>query len=477
MIVPPEHSLLRCSALLLSLALAACAPLAPPLAQPAADLLPKDWANGALRPGSAAVDLGWWQHFGSPELDELIAKADRRSYDIAAAVANLRQAQALARAAGAPRWPALDLQLNGERSDATGRNRSSYDSALTASYELDVWGRVQATHESALAAVLVSRFDAQAVRLGVQASVANAWLEGVALREQIAIAEQDGAAARRTLALVEARRKAGAAGELDATRQRGVVAERDKSLAALGRRLDDVRMLIARLCGEADIGAGKIASVSLDQLALPDIDAGLPSELLVRRPDLARAEAQLAAADADIAAARAALLPTVNLGAAVSGGGGGLLRIMDNPAYTLLAAISAPVFNAGRLSALRAGAEARRESLLAAYRNAVVAAFADTQEALNAIAWLDAQYRAQQAVLAEAERTGQLADTRYRAGAAGMLDLLDAQRTLYAARSDIVQLRLARLQASVALYRALGGGWQKDAGPERTEELTLAPGF
>lgn len=463
MIVRPEHALRRGSAFLLSLALAACAPLAPPLAQPAADLLPRDWANDALRPGAAAVNLAWWQHFASPELDALIARADRRSYDIAAAVANLRQAQALARAAGAPRWPALDLQLNGERSDATGRNRSTYDSALTASYELDVWGRVQATHESALAAVSVSRFDAQAVRLGVQASVANAWLEGVALREQIAIAEQDGEAARRTLALVEARRKAGAAGELDTTRQRGVVAERDKSRAVLARRLSDVHMLIARLCGETDSGAGRIASASLDQLTVPEIDAGLPSELLTRRPDLARAEAELAVSDADIAVARAALLPAVNMGAAVSGGGGGLLRIMDNPAYTLLAAISAPIFNAGRLSALREGTEARRESLLASYRNAVVAAFADTQGTLNAIAWLDTQYRAQQAVLAEAERAWQLADTRYRAGAAGMLDLLDAQRTLYGARNDIVQLKLARLQACVALYRALGGGWQRAA--------------
>lgn len=446
--------------LVFCLALGACARLSSAGSGARIDLLPERWTQTPDQAAPQPVDMAWWRGFDSRELDGLIELADRQSHDIAAAVANLRQAQAGARAAGAARWPALDLLVSGERTNDSSGTRSIYGANLTAAYELDAWGKVRAAHDSALANVQASLYDARAVRLGVLANVANAWLEGVALRERIAIAELDRDAARRTLTLVEGRRKAGAATELDVARQRGILAERDKSLAVLHQRFEDARVLLARLLGEA--GVRNIDAASLDALALPRIDAGLPSALLLRRPDLARAEAQLAAADADLVAARAALLPSVNLSAVLAGSGGELLKAMENPAFSLLAAIGAPIFNAGRLSALRDGAEARRESLLAAYRSAVVAAFSDSQNALNMIAGLDAQYRAQQEILAEAERAWRLADVRYRAGAIGMLDLLDTQRTLYSARADSVQIKLARLQASVSLFRALGGGWERE---------------
>lgn len=459
---PLLRATLAALACLLALPLGGCSSPAMRDANPAAALLPADWFRKPETVQPAAVDTAWWRNFANPELDALIDRAERQSHDLAAAIANVRQARALAGAAGAARWPALDLLVTGKRGDATGSSRNDYAATLTAAYELDVWGRVRATHESALATALASTYDAQAIRLGIQASVANAWLESVALRQRLSIGEQDRRDARQTLTLIEARQAAGAATELDLARQRGVVAEREKSLAVLQRQLADNRVLLARLLGEA--GSRDIATASLDEVGLPAIDSGLPSELLRRRPDLARAEAQLQAADADLAAARAALLPTINLSAALSGGNGELLKVMENPAYSLLTAIAAPIFNAGRLSALRDGARARQESLLAAYRSAIVAAFADSQGALDAIAGNEAQQRAQQAVLREAERAWRLADVRYRAGAAGMLDLLDAQRTLHAARSDAVQLQLLRLQARVSLYRALGGGWQKVGG-------------
>lgn len=459
---PIPRATLTALACLLVLPLGGCSSPAMRDANPVAALLPADWFRKPETVQPAAVDTAWWRNFANPELDALIDQAERQSHDLAAAIAGVRQARALAGAAGATRWPALDLLVTGERGDASGTSRNDYAATLTAAYELDVWGRVRATHESALATALTSTYDAQAIRLGIQASVANAWLESVALRQRLSIGEQDRRDARQTLTLIEARQAAGAATELDLARQHGIVAEREKSLAALQRQLDDNRVLLARLLGEA--GSRDIATASLDEVGLPAIDSGLPSELLRRRPDLARAEAQLQAADADLAAARAALLPTINLSAALSGGNGELLKVMENPAYSLLTAIAAPIFNAGRLSALRDGARARQESLLATYRSAVVAAFADSQGALNAIAGNEAQQRAQQAVLREAERAWRLADVRYRAGAAGMLDLLDAQRTLHAARSDAVQLQLLRLQARVSLYRALGGGWQNVGG-------------
>lgn len=451
----------RCLGFVACLLLGACA-TPPPRSTDAALPLPARWHHADRIPGPVAVSTGWWQHFGSEELARLIDEADRQSHDITASAGLVRQAEAAARAAGALRAPAVALQLGGERTDAGGPARTLFSSSLAATYEVDLWGRLQAGHQSALAILSASRFDRQAVRLGIASSVASSWLEAVAMQELIDVAGQDLSTARQTLSLVDARRRAGAATALDLARQQGVVAERERDLAILQRRLDDARVTLGRLVG--DTRPREVQRTSLTELAPPNIDAGLPSALLLRRPDLARAEAQLAAADADILAARGAMLPALNLGASLGASGAQLVQILENPAYSVAAALTAPLFNAGRLAALRDGAEARRETLLADYRGAITTAFADTQTALNAGAWLDAQYRAQQDVQRHAETAWRLADARYRAGAIGMLDVLDAQRSLYAARSATLQLHLARLQASVSLFRALGGGWGADSG-------------
>ena len=451
----------RCLGIAACLLLGACA-TPPPRGADAALPLPARWQNVADAPDPVPVSGAWWRHFGSEELSRLIDEADRQSHTIAASDGLVRQAEAAARAAGALRAPAVALQLGAERSDVGGPARTLFTSSLVATYEVDLWGRLQAGHQSALAILAASRFDRQAVRLGIASGVASSWLEAVAMQELIDVAGQDLTIARQTLSLVDARRRAGAATALDLARQQGVVAERERDLAILQRRLDDARVNLGRLVG--DTGPRAVRQASLTDLVPPVIDAGLPSALLLRRPDLARAEAQLAAADADVLAARGAMLPVLNLGASLGASGAQLVQILENPAYSVAAALTAPLFNAGRLAALRDGAEARRETLLADYRGAITTAFADTQAALNAGAWLDVQYRAQQEVQRHAERAWRLADTRYRAGAIGMLDVLDAQRSLYAARSATLQLRLARLQASVSLFRALGGGWEADSG-------------
>lgn len=207
---------------------------------------------------------------------------------------------------------------------------------------------------------------------------------------------------------------------------------------------------------------------ALNALQAMPLAAGLPSDLLLRRPDLARAEAQLRAADADLRAARAALLPRLDLSAGAGGNASSLSRVLANPLYSLAAALSAPIFDGGALAAARDASSARREELLASYRQRIVEAFADVQTALNAGAGVEARWRAQQEVQAQAARALQLAEERYQAGADDLLNLLDAQRSLYAAEDQSAQLHLARLQSSVALARALGGGWQAASEPEAT---------
>jgi outer membrane protein TolC len=171
----------------------------------------------------------------------------------------------------------------------------------------------------------------------------------------------------------------------------------------------------------------------------------------------------LTAADANIIAARAAMLPSISLSGDINAGSNRLSSVFDNPVYSLAAGLAAPIFNAGRLAAGRDLAVAQREELLANYRRAIVAAFGDVETAMNAVSGIDAQRVAQEEELRQAQRALTLAESRYRAGAETSLTLLDAQRTLYAAQDTAAQLRTLRLQASVSLYKALGGGWQSSS--------------
>ena len=195
------------------------------------------------------------------------------------------------------------------------------------------------------------------------------------------------------------------------------------------------------------------------QLSWPTIDAGVPSELLTRRPDIAGAEARLAAAQADVKVARAAMLPTLTLTANLGSNADKLGNVLRNPFYNLTSGLVAPIFNNGRLSAERDRTTARQQELLETYRGAIINGFADVEKALNSIRGLDQQRQWQSEELNQAQRAFEIAQSRYQAGAEDLLTVLETQRTLYTAQDQNVQLRLSRLQSSIALYKALGGGW------------------
>ncbi len=383
--------------------------------------------------------------------------------DIASAIARVRQAEASAHIVGAALVPAITGNVAAGREGRIGGNAtvdgSAYSLGLSASYEVDFWGRNRAVRDSALATLQASTFDRDTVQLTVTAGVASAWLQAVALGERIGIAGLNLQSAERLLALVESRARAGAATPLELALQRGLVASQRRGIEALRQQAADAQTAISLLLGQAGLPA--IESSTLAALNAPAIGTGLPAELLTRRPDIARAEAQLSAADADVLAARAAMLPSLTLTGGVGTGGDRLRRVFDNPLYSVAAGLAAPIFDAGRLAAGWELAQAQREELLANYRQAIVAAFADVELALNAVVGIDAQATAQAEELAQAQRALTLAERRYRAGAETLLTLLDAQRTLYAAQDAAVQLKAQRLQASVALYKALGGGWSR----------------
>ncbi len=450
--------------LLAAALLCACATTAPPLAV-TAPALPAQWSTPGDAGGPASTSPGWWRSLGSAELDALMHTAQAQSLDAAAAAARLRQAEATARQAGAALLPAVNATLDASRqarfsggssTDGTAANR--YAAGFAASYEIDFWDRLRAGHDSALASLQASAFDRDTVGITLAAAVAEAWLRLVGGRERLAIAVLNLQSAERVLALVDSRTRAGAATALELAQQRGLVATQRQAIELLRQQVQGHHMALAMLLGQTTPPA--VLADTLAPLQPPAIGAGLPAELLVRRPDIARAEAQLAAAHADVQAARAALLPRITLSAGLGVGGDRPGRAFEHPLYSLAAGLTAPIFDAGRLAAGADIAQARRDELLARYQAAIVAAVGDAELALQAVAGTGAQIAAQAQVLEQAQQAHTLAQVRYRAGADTLLTLLDAQRTLYAAQDMAAQLRQARLLASVGLYKALGGGWQ-----------------
>jgi outer membrane protein TolC len=237
------------------------------------------------------------------------------------------------------------------------------------------------------------------------------------------------------------------------------VAAQQRQLPLVQQQAQDALIGLAALLGRP-VQQLALGQERFDQLSWPTIAAGAPSELLTRRPDIARAEAQLAAAQANVTVARAAMLPKVTLSAELGSGANRAADILRSPFYNLTAGLLAPVFNNGRLGAERDKATARQEELLETYRGAIINGFADVEKALNSIRGLDAQRQWQSEELSQAQTAFNIAQSRYQAGAEDLLTVLETQRTLYAAQDLNVQLRLSRLQASIALYKALGGGWQ-----------------
>ncbi|CAI8896595.1 outer membrane protein, multidrug efflux system [Pseudomonas sp. IT-P12] len=459
----------RLSLLTLCLMLSACGSNAP---RPDSGLAPPaEWQSPHTK-DAARSNAQWWTRFGSPELDRLIEQARAGSFDLAAAVARVRQAQAGTVIAGASQLPDLKAAANANRQkllrgngynqlDADSDNKAVdyFDASLTASYEIDFWGGKRAARDSARFGLQASEFDQATVELTLLSGVASRYAQTLSLHEQRRIAELNLANAQRVLNLVQTRFDSGSATALELAQQKSLVAAQQRQLPTVQQQAMDARISLAALLGRPVQDLAPLQE-TFERLQWPTIDSGVPSDLLSRRPDIARAEAQLAAAQADVRVARAAMLPAVTLSANFGSGANTAADVLRSPFYNLTAGLVAPIFNNGRLGAERDKASARQQELLENYRASIVDGFADVEKALNSIRGLDEQRQWQGEELAQAQTAFNIAQSRYQAGAEDLLTVLETQRTLYAAQDLNVQLRLSRLQASIALYKALGGGWQ-----------------
>lgn len=421
--------------------------------------MPGQFGEAAPAQGAPATPQ-WWSSFNAGELSRLVDAALQGSPDLAIAGERVRQAEAAVRVAGASLFPAVNASASTSRQSGNG-NAESTRAALSASYEVDLWGRNAALTRSAQSSAAATRFDRETVRISLIAGVANAYFELLALRTRLAIARDNLAIAERVLGVVEARYRNGAASALDLSRQRTAVGSQRAAIPALELQERQTLAALAILTGRPPEGFD-LQGAQLTPVGVPAIAPGLPTELLTRRPDVAAAEASLIAANADLAAARAALLPSISLTGAAGRASDALLSLAGGPgaAVSIAASVLQPIFDGGRLRAQRTIAESRERELVESYRGAILAALGDVEKALAAASRTAEQERLQQGVADEARKGLSLAEIRYKEGADDLLSMLDAQRTLFQAEDQLASLRLSRLEAAVALYKALGGGWQ-----------------
>ena len=420
----------------------------------------------------------WWRNFASPELDGLIAQARAYNTDLAAAAARIVQADAQARIAGAPLLPTLNgtgdftyqRTGTGSRSGtsslrlAGGRSRyfdsRSYSIGLQVSYDLDFWGRNRALAEAARAEAVATRFDQETVALTVVTSVANTYFQVLAGQDRLRVAQRNLRDAERILGAFRARLTVGTANALDVSQQEALVAGQRAALPALRNTVEQQRIALGILVGMPPERL-EVQGGSLEGLPLPAVAPGLPSELLARRPDVANAEAQLVAENANIRAARAAFFPSVQLTAS-----GGLtsaaLSAITGPG-TLVAQLAASLTQSIFDNGLRRGqldqARGRYDELLAGYRRASLQAFTDVEQALTALRYAAEQETLERAALAVAQRSADIAAAQLQAGTIDIITSLNTQQTLFSDLDQLTQIRLARFQALVNLYKALGGGW------------------
>jgi multidrug efflux system outer membrane protein len=410
----------------------------------------------------------WYHGFASAELDALIAEASANNFDLATARARVAQADARARQAHAAILPSVDATGNanylaGHSSNGTA-HETDWAALLSASYEVDFWGKKRATFNSARYLAVAARADHDTVALTSLAGVANGYFQVLALRERLAIARSNVDAARSLMAIVDARYNAGMSNPVEVATQKAALAAAELTIPELEQLEEEATAALAVLLGRSPEGF-KIEGAPLESLSEPTVTAGLPSDLLRRRPDVFTAEANLGSASADLVAARAALFPSLTLTAA-----GGLQNPALNaailslsgvgPTLNLGAALTQPIFDAGKLRAARAEAQAKEQEVTTSYRVAIVAALVDVENSLSAIRHLDAARDFQIDNLAQSERAFEGARIRYKQGYGDFLTMVEAQRILYAVRDQFMQYKLARLQALVSLCKALGGGWQ-----------------
>ena len=430
--------------------------------------LPASFESVAAPNATVWPSSTWWTAFDSRELNDLIGVARAENLDMAAAATRVTQAEAQFRISHAALFPNVDAQGTAERTRSTQGGKTAtanaFGMSLNATYQVDLWGRARASVKGANQQVLASVYAQEGVALTVTSDVANSYLDVLALRERIAVAQRNVEAALRILATVQAQVRHGSVSALSLAQQQAQLQSIEVTIAPLEEQEKEALIALAVLLGRLPEGFS-VEGSDLSALKIPGVGPGLPSELLHRRPDVAEAEANLAAAHANVDIARAAFLPQIGLTASGGVTSSALKDLFDGPSlgWSLGGSLVQTVFDGGALKGQLALSKAKQEELIADYRKAALNAFSDVERALSQVASLKVQAEQRSAQTAAAEEAFRIAERQYAQGAVDLLSVLNAQQTLFAAQDQFVQVRLALAQADVGLYQALGGGWSEPA--------------
>jgi NodT family efflux transporter outer membrane factor (OMF) lipoprotein len=414
------------------------------------------------QPGDELPRGAWWTLFGDEELNALEAQIDISSQTVAVAAARVREAQALSQAARASFFPVATGNATATRSRSSEVTRNNFNVGLGASWELDLWGRVQRTVEAADANVEASVADLEAVKLAAQAELAQDYL---LLRVQdavIALLQESVAAYERSLQLTTNQFNVGVVGKVD-------VAQAEVQLKSTQAQLIDAGVVRAQLEHAIAVLIGKPpAELALAhspvRAVFPDIPLALPSELLERRPDIAAAERRIAAANAEVGVAEAAFFPSLTLSGTLGFQSSVLSRLLSAPSlyWSIGPALAQTLFDAGLRRAKSAQALAAYDESVATYRQTVLTSFQEVEDNLAALRILAQEADVQDDAVRAVRQVVTIRNNQYRAGIASYLEVVIAQAAALNNERTAINLLGRRLNASVNLIKALGGGWHDD---------------
>ena len=465
-------------ALLSVLLLAGCATQVPQALPP--QLAPKTFAGPIAADAKVWPEPAWWQGFGDAQLTALVTQAQDGNRDIAIAAARVLQAEAQSVIQRSALFPQIGGQTDYQRGGCSGQSCARYPNSklfglnFNASYELDFWGLARDNLRAANEQLKAARFAQESVALTVTANVASQYLNVLAIRRRIAIQHQNIDAINAILEVVKLRVKAGSTSHLDLAREQAQLELTQAELPSLETAEKQALYSLAVLLGRPPEGFD-VSDADLEKVLPPVVAAGLPAELLLRRPDVAQAEANLASAHANVDAARAAFFPQISLtgqGGFVSTAIGTLLQ-GSSFGYGYGASLLQTIFDGGKLAGQKDLADATQQEYVAAYQNAALNAYADVEFALTQVANTGRAEDHLRRLIVAAQEAFQISELQYRQGATDLLNVLQAQQTLFSAQDQLVQTVLANRLATIHLYEALGGGWTES--PEERTQVAQAP--
>lgn len=446
--------------------LAGCKSVGPDYQRPNLDV-PAQYSEAADAAESKVIST-WWMLYQDQTLNDLVNKARQNNTDIKLAVARIEEADAVAREVGAAVLPQVNVDAAASRSRVTelGANpvqnnpRNNYKAQLGTTFEIDFWGKLRRAQESARAQVLSTRYAKDTIALSLAGLVASNYLTIRSLDSQIAISQDNLKTRNESLALAKRRLEGGVVSALDVYQAEVASTNLTAQLAELARLRALSLHQLAVLTGELNLN---LAAADLNILPIPPTPpAGLPSSLLEARPDVRQAEQQMIAANANIGVAKAALYPSISLTAGLGGESLELGNILKSAARIWSGGLSLnlPIFDSGKRNAQVDQASAKQKQALASYEGAVQNAFREVNDALVDLRQNTEREAALNLSQEAAKKALTIANNRYQAGYSAYLDVLDAQRVYNETALAAVQSRQSRLSATVALFKALGGGWQ-----------------